>query len=365
MIFFETFWANSSGGLEGLETFFWICSPLHHLSSFSSLLFFISPLLFTCLASSLFLSSLFSSLDHLLSCLEPFLSSSRVSSLLFHLLLSFLVSPLSSSRFSLFIFSFLLFYCLVFSFLFLSCLLFSFLVLSSLFFSLSVSLCLSLFLSVSVSVSLCLSPCGVVCCGAVCVTVCTFKNASVCTFKTPPCVRSKRLRVYRHHARMCYHMRAWCRYTRGRFERTHGGFWDGHTEEKGGKEGEGSGVTVSSANHETAHVELSRALERFTVRNPWFLPIQGLRTSREQHVPESSNHSLYLMKLLSSIIILRDTAEGISTHNTQIRTNTHSPTHPPPLPSPPLPPPLPPPPTRTRKRTCTCTCICVCVFLHM
>ena len=29
---------------------------------------------------------------------------------------------------------------------------------------------------------------------------------------------------------MLYHMRAWCRYTRGRFESTHGGVLDGHTE---------------------------------------------------------------------------------------------------------------------------------------
>ena len=40
----------------------------------------------------------------------------------------------------------------------------------------------------------------------------------------PPCAHSKRTRVYRHHARKCYHMRACCRYTRGRFECTHGGF---------------------------------------------------------------------------------------------------------------------------------------------
>ena len=109
---------------------------------------------------------------------------------------------------------------------------------------------------------------------------------------------------------------------------------DGHTGKRGGKEGEGRGVTVSSANHETAHVELSRASERFTERNPWFLPIQGLRTGREQHVPESSNHSLYLTKLLSSIFILRDTCEGNQhtqhTHTHQhILTNrpTHRPTH--------------------------------------
>ena len=94
------------------------------------------------------------------------------------------------------------------------------------------------------------------------------------TQKKPPCVDSKRPRVYRHHAHMCYHMRACCRYTRGRFESTHGGFWDGHTEERGGKEGEGRGVTISSANHETAHVELSRALERFTERTPGSYPFK-------------------------------------------------------------------------------------------
>ena len=41
----------------------------------------------------------------------------------------------------------------------------------------------------------------------------------VCPFKASPCVRSKRPRVYRHHAHMLKHMCAWCRYTRGRFER--------------------------------------------------------------------------------------------------------------------------------------------------
>ena len=44
-----------------------------------------------------------------------------------------------------------------------------------------------------------------------------------------PCVRSKRPREYRHHAHMSYHMCAWCRYTRGRFERTHGGVLNVHT----------------------------------------------------------------------------------------------------------------------------------------
>ena len=69
-------------------------------------------------------------------------------------------------------------------------------------------------------------------------------------------------------------------------------FLDGHTEERGERRERGREVTVSSAYHETAHAELPRASERFTERNCWILPIQGLRIDREQHVPESSNHSL-------------------------------------------------------------------------
>ena len=56
------------------------------------------------------------------------------------------------------------------------------------------------------------------------------------TQKKPPCVDSKRPRVYRHHAHMCQNMRAWCRYTQGRFESTHGGFLDGHTGRGEGRE---------------------------------------------------------------------------------------------------------------------------------
>ena len=175
-------------------------------------------------------------------------------------------------------------------------------------------------------------------------------------------------RVFAGHQAM--HTRT-CVTTCGRGAGTHGDVLNVHTEvfgtdtrgRGGGKEGEG-GVTVSSANHETAHVELSRASERFTERNPWFLPIQGLRTGREQHVPDSSNHSLYLMKLLSSTFILRDTAEGISTHNTHLRTNTHSPTHRPT--DPPTTTPLPSlslsSHTHTQTHMYMCVYLCMCVF---
>ena len=112
----------------------------------------------------------------------------------------------------------------------LSCLLLSSVVLSCL-----SSVISAFFLYLSLSVC----PCDVVCCGVWCVSLwswccwwswCVFgvrhteKNVEkpVCGFSdTPPCVRSKRPRVYRHHAHMLKHVCAWCRYTRGRFERTH------------------------------------------------------------------------------------------------------------------------------------------------
>ena len=48
------------------------------------------------------------------------------------------------------------------------------------------------------------------------------KNVTVCTFKTSPCIPAPR-------AHMLKHVCAWCRYTRGRFERTHGDVLRGHT----------------------------------------------------------------------------------------------------------------------------------------
>ena len=113
----------------------------------------------------------------------------------------------------------------------------------------------------------------------------------VCPLNTSPCGRSQRRRVCRHHANMCFNMCAWCWYTRGRFERTHGDVLSGHTE-KGG-------------NHRQfclpkfAHIGLSRA-SKVHLRNSWILHILSLRIGREQHVPDSCNHSLCLIKLFNS-----------------------------------------------------------------
>ena len=94
--------------------------------------------------------------------------------------------------------------------------------------------------------------CSVWCvCGLVCVCVCVnvwgvarlgarknprahVQHASVCCFKTPPCVAARRPHVF--------NMRASCRFTRKRFETTHGGVLDMST---GGEEGRG-GLSISS-----------------------------------------------------------------------------------------------------------------------
>ena len=52
--------------------------------------------------------------------------------------------------------------------------------------------------------------------------VLSMKNVSMCTFKTSPFVPAPR-------AHMLKHLCAWCRQTRGRFERTHGDVLSGHT----------------------------------------------------------------------------------------------------------------------------------------
>ena len=91
---------------------------------------------------------------------------------------------------------------------------------------------------------------------------------------------------------LCFNMCAWCRHTRGRFERTHGDVLSGHTE-KGG-------------NHRQfclpkfAHIGLSRASFRGSPKATLgSYPFQVLRIGREQHVPDSSNQSLCLIKLFS------------------------------------------------------------------
>ena len=109
------------------------------------------------------------------------------------------------------------------------------------------------------------------------------QNASVCTFKTSPCAPAPR--------RTCVS-------TCARGARTHGDVLHVHTE--------ASGVDTRSHRQfclpRKAHVQFSLAPERFTKRNerilPIFLSLGG--GCRDQHVRDSSNHSIHLTKLFNS-----------------------------------------------------------------
>ena len=148
----------------------------------------------------------------------------------------------------------MIFLCFIFFFVFSSLLLSS---LFSLLFSLSVFfLCLLCLLPLS------LSPCV----GGVCVVVC------VCVV------------LY-----MLVSMWAWCRCTRGRFESTHR------------KRSESThGGHRQFCKPRKAHVGLSLGPKGSPKVTTGCCPRSSLRKDREQHVPDSSKHSLYLIKLLSS-----------------------------------------------------------------
>ena len=111
----------------------------------------------------------------------------------------------------------------------------------------------------------------------------------VCRFKTPPSVHSKTSRVCQQHAHMLDNMCACCQHERGRFECTHEGVLNGHT----------GGLRSVPVTKKSPRRILTCARE-VRQRNPWMLPILSLRIDREQHVPDSSNQSLYLIKLFNS-----------------------------------------------------------------
>ena len=97
--------------------------------------------------------------------------------------------------------------------------------------------------------------------------VCGFKNASVCAFTTRTCVE-----------------------TCARGAGFHGDVLDGHTGCRG--------VIVSSA-YQNLPAQAYHVLQRFTGETFGSFPFSSLRIDREQHVPDSSNHSLSLIKLFS------------------------------------------------------------------
>ena len=144
--------------------------------------------------------------------------------------------------------------------------------------------------------------CGVSRCGCgcgrgrgvcVCAVWCGTLKTPVSPLQTPPCEHSKHLRVCWHHANMFQHV--------GVVMGTHGDVLNVHTEASW-MDTRRRGVGVSSS------VLLTKIFPRRVItcfrgspKKPLDLThFLSLRTGREQHVPDSSDHSLYLIKLLSS-----------------------------------------------------------------
>ena len=192
------------------------------------------------------------------------------------------------------------------------------------------------------------------------VSVCTFKNASVCTFKTSPCVPTPRPHVVTHAGVVPVHTGTLSIHTRRFFGRTHGG--------EGGEERERGEGSPSVLLTKKSPRRVLTWPHKFTERNPWILPIRSLRIDREQLVPESSNHSLYLMNLFifSNLEESAHTTDtNTNTTHTHAPTHTHQPTDPPnitPLPSLPSPSPS---PSHTQTHMYMHVYLCMCVYAYV
>ena len=145
-----------------------------------------------------------------------------------------------------------------------------------------------------------------------------------CRFKTSPCVGSKRFRVYWQNARMWYHMRAFCQYTRRRFEPTHGGVLNVHT-----------WVFQLVTAHTTPH----RTTPHHTTHTPHTPHTTHTthHTHHTQHNTKTQNaHPTHTYTLSTHPTHTLNTRTTISTHthnhfNTHAQhttyTHTHTPTH--------------------------------------
>ena len=111
----------------------------------------------------------------------------------------------------------------------------------------------------------------------------------MCPFKAPPCVHSKRFRVYWQHNASTHG---------GRFECTHRDVLDGHTP-----------GFVKKKKTRVGHMWSYRLHQKFTKENPWISTIQSLKwvENRTFPIPEILR---FQSDSCSTSAILRETAEG-------------------------------------------------------
>ena len=142
------------------------------------------------------------------------------------------------------------------------------------------------FLSLCLCLSLSLSPCDVVCD----VVLCCVSLWSWCVCLVCVCVAARR-KTWKKPSRTCVS-------TCARGVGTHGDVLNEHMEaflflnpHTGGRR--------QFCSPRKVHVEFSLVPREVHQRNRWIVHIFRLRTCREQHVSDSSNHSLYLKRLFS------------------------------------------------------------------
>ena len=123
----------------------------------------------------------------------------------------------------------------------------------------------------------------------VCVFVCVLRHAEKCG-KTRVWIQ-KRLRVYIQNVTVYAGTTRTCVSACARGAGTHGDVLNVHTAVR-------ARVIVSSA-YQNLPTWGYHVTQRFTKSNHWILQISSLRIAREQHVADSSNHSLCLIKLIS------------------------------------------------------------------
>ena len=138
----------------------------------------------------------------------------------------------------------------------------------------------------SFSVSVCLSIRVLFCVvAAAAVVVCV----SWCVWCVWCDILEKTPRVYVQNVPMCTGTTPASVTTCGRGAGTHGDVFSTDTAER-------ERVIVSSA-YQNLPTQGYHVTQRFTKSNHWILQVSCLRIGREHHVPDSSNHTLYLMKL--------------------------------------------------------------------
>ena len=129
---------------------------------------------------------------------------------------------------------------------------------------------------------------------------------TVCRFKTPSCVRSKRLRLYLQHVHMLK--------AQGRVVGTHGDVWDGHTEKVENNPSLMPPVSRATFHHE----ENYRGNKQFCQAS---FTTYRVCTSYILHPTSDIRHSTFFSILLQSAVILKKSQQAMTNRHNKDQAN--------------------------------------------